>query len=419
MKYLGIDWAKEVHRAVLLAQDGGVLWRGDVDSDRGAVDQFLDRLEAQGGPHEVLVAIEPGAILLVERLLSERYRVWPLNPKQADRFREALRASGAKDDDWDAEVLARVLRMEHERLPELHPEDEKTEELLLRSKTRLRLVQERVGLCNRLQATLGSYFPAALALKRRPDDPFLLELLKQWPDPASARGLSRAKLRSLLEKHRIRVLSAEAAQEVLRAPMLSTTPHRVAALRDEVLGLVERIQMLGRQIEAADGRLEELFESHPDRDLLLSLPGMGKTLAIRVGTGLGRSRIQAQDSKALAAYAGATPVTRSTGSKRRRGKVVPGTKHVAMRHACNRQLQADIQLWARVSLRTSAWAKAAYAADIGRGVGSATALRKIAGKWIRILAAVLRTRKPYDEGRYVKSLRKHGVPWAKSIPRVA
>jgi hypothetical protein len=47
-----------------------------------------------------------------------------------------------------------------------------------------------------------------------------------------------------------------------------------------------------------------------------------------------------------------------------------------------------------------------------RGQTAATAYRRIARSLLRILTAVVRTGEPYDDARYVASLKAKGVPWA-------
>lgn len=69
-----------------------------------------------------------------------------------------------------------------------------------------------------------------------------------------------------------------------------------------------------------------------------------------------------------------------------------------------------MHLFAYCSTRSSAWAKAFY--DIRRDHGDthAGALRKLADKWLKILAKMIETGEVYDEERYTQSLRNSGSP---------
>lgn len=52
------------------------------------------------------VAIEAPHGPVVESLMERGFRLWSINPKQADRFRDRFSPAGAKDDSRDAQVLA-------------------------------------------------------------------------------------------------------------------------------------------------------------------------------------------------------------------------------------------------------------------------------------------------------------------------
>ncbi|MCH8294077.1 transposase [Candidatus Poribacteria bacterium] len=61
-------------------------------------------------PSEVHIAIETPHGLMVHALCQPQYQIYPLNPKAVKRFRETYKVSGAKDDKFDAFVLAHLLR---------------------------------------------------------------------------------------------------------------------------------------------------------------------------------------------------------------------------------------------------------------------------------------------------------------------
>ena len=69
-----------------------------------------------------------------------------------------------------------------------------------------------------------------------------------------------------------------------------------------------------------------------------------------------------------------------------------------------------MHLFARCSTVSCAWAKAFYDMHREQGDSHATALRKLADKWLKIINRMLDTGEPYDDARYVESLRKHGSP---------
>lgn len=417
MKYVGIDWGGEVHTVALVGTSGESLAEWEVEQAPKAIEALLERLEAEGGPEDVVIALEPGSPLLMAQLLHAGYPLYPINPKQADRWRDRYTAGGAKDDRRDALILARVLSTDIEHLQRLEPESDRSQELLLRAHARTRLVQQRVAQGNRLRDLLKRYYPVLLGLGRDVHDPFLLALLKLYPDAEVAGRSQRGRIAKLLKKHRIRALSSDDVHTLLHGPAFHVPPAELAAHRDEALHLATQIQGLNKQIHQAEERMERLFEEHPDRELLLSLAGMGMNIAIRVGIGLGSNRVRSLEPSILQCHAGSAPVTRSTGRRRkRRGRPrTYGSHRVLMRRACDRDIQSGVNQWAACSLTSSAWARAFYGHSRARGCGHNAALRALGNKWVKILAAVIKTRTPYSEKRHVADLKRAGVAWAQGL----
>jgi transposase len=177
-----------------------------------------------------------------------------------------------------------------------------------------------------------------------------------------------------------------------------------AACRDEALDLVAQIELLNGHIKAAEARMDELLERHPDREILRSLPGLGNRLSVRVVAELGDSRDRFRDRSSLQAFAGTAPVTRRSGKR--------GVMSINMRKGCNRTLQAALFTMARCSLARSRWARAYYDSVRARGVRHAAAVRSLSNKWAKFLHAVLTSREPYDDERHLARLLECAVAWA-------
>jgi len=419
MKYVGIDWGGEVHVVALVGTTGEVLDEWEVEHAPAAIADLLERLEEAGGPSGLCIALEPGSPLLMAQLLEAGYRLYPINPKQADRYRDRYFVSGAKDDRRDALVLALAVASDIDRMHELEPESDLSQELLLRAHARTRLVQQRVAQGNRLRDLLKRYYPALLGLKRAIHDPLLLALLMAYPDAERARRSHRGRIAKILKKHRTRAVSPDDVVSVLHGPAFSVPPAVLAAHRDEALDLAAQIQGINQQIRQAEDRLELLFEEHPDRELLLSLTGMGMNIAIRVGIGLGCNRVQQLKPSIIQCHAGSAPVTKSTGRRRRRkghGREY-GSHRVIMRRACNRDIQSGVNQWASASIIKSRWARAFYSQARAKGMGHNSALRALGNKWVKILVAVMRSRRPYDEDHHIQHLVAAGVPWVHDLAR--
>ena len=101
------------------------------------------------------VAIERGEGVLVGALLAAGLTVVVITSRQVKNLRSRYGAAGAKDDRFDAFVLADMLRTDRARLRPLVPDSPAT--LALRAAVRARrdLVAHRVAACNQLRAHLA------------------------------------------------------------------------------------------------------------------------------------------------------------------------------------------------------------------------------------------------------------------------
>jgi len=404
---VGIDWATQFHDVAVVDEQGALLEEFRVTHDAPGLERLLRHLDAAGGAQGVLLGIESGAPLLLDQLLEQDYTIYVINPRQADRFRDRHTMAGAKDDRLDAFVLADAVRTDRARMRVLERDSAVTEEIRLRDRARTRKIHMRVQVGHQLRAALARFHPALLGLGRDMDDRFFLALLRACPEPAAIPRLRMDKVRRLLHKHRIRVMTAEGVMKRLREPALLCPTHVAQACRDEALDLAGHIELLNEQIRKIDKQLEELLKRHPDRDLLLSLPGIADGLSARVIAEAGDSRQRCADSSSYQVLCGTAPVTRRSG-KRSKGVTT-------MRRGCSRPLQAALYQIARGSRARSAWARAYHEHLRAQGKSAGVAIRALSNKWAKIHYAVLRDRTPYDEQRHVATLQARGVTWAAAL----
>ena len=147
------------------------------------------------------------------------------------------------------------------------------------------------------------------------------------------------------------------------------------------------IAELNRQIAELETALADHFETHPDADIYLSLPGLGVVLGARVLGEFGDDPNRYTDAKSRKNYAGTSPLTVASGKKRA----------VLARHVRNRRLYDAIYRWAFCALSTSPGARAYY--DQRRAAGNThhQALRALGNRLVGILHGCLRHHTNYDE----------------------
>jgi transposase len=162
------------------------------------------------------------------------------------------------------------------------------------------------------------------------------------------------------------------------------------------------VQVLAAQragIAEFDRQIEAIYEVHPDRFIMASLPGAGPALEPRLIAALGTNRDRFESASGMACCFGIAPVTESSGKSR----------WVHWRWACSKFVRQTLHEWANCSIRSCGWAREHYDKQRGRGKGHHASVRSVAFKWIRILFRCWRDRVAYCEERYLKALRKHGA----------
>ena len=133
--------------------------------------------------------------------------------------------------------------------------------------------------------------------------------------------------------------------------------------------------------------LESGFEQHPDAEVVRSLPGLGTILGARVLGEFGDEPNRYATAKSRKNYAGTSPITRASGTK----------KTVLARHVRNRRLADAIYLWAFAALTASPGARRYY--DHRRAAGDThhQALRALGNRLVAILHRCLAHHVAYDE----------------------
>jgi transposase len=396
--HVGIDWATEAHRVVVVdaEPERRVAMERTVRHEAVALEAFATELSdlAGGVPSDVAVALETPRGAVVDILLARGFHVFALNPKQLDRFRDRYTVAGAKDDRRDATVLAVSLVTDQAAFRRLEPEHPLILELRELSRLEDDLKQQAQRLANRLREQLHRYFPQLLQLVPAADEPWLWALLERAPTPSAAHQLPRAAIHTILTRHRIRRLDADAVRAVLRTPALPVAPGTVQAAQRHLAVLLPQLRLVRQQQQECatliEGLLEQLADQQEHRDvpILRSSPGIGRVVAATMLAEAGRL-LAARDYHGLRTHTGAAPVTKQSGKHR----------SVRMRSACNRRLRDAAHHWGQSAIRHDPRSRAHYDRLRARGHSHGRALRGVVDRLLRVLMAMLTTQTVYDPSR--------------------
>jgi hypothetical protein len=393
--YLGVDWADQTHAICAVDEAGTKVVARTVPHTTEGMSHWgreLDEWRAQG--IELWAAIERREGPVVDFLLDHGIVVYPVNPKALDRARDRFRQSGAKDDAFDARVLADFLRTDHAHLQALQPSSEAAQELKLLTEDYQRQIRQQTRLLNQLTHTLKAYYPRALEIAALTTK-LAQEFLRAYPTPEGVTGLTERQWRRWARAHRLSEARTQALWQILRQPQLPVPAHVVRAK-------ARLMQTLGAQLEpvvAAVGQyreaIEDFFACMPAAQWARSLP-IGKhgitapTLWARLGDAPGRWT----SFRHLQAQAGAVPLTKRSGKQR----------VVAFRFACDKALRYVVDQVALLSLLSSEWARAYYDQQRARGHAHRQALRALGAKWLKIIFVMWERQVPYDEQYHLATM---------------
>ena len=401
MLFVGDDWAEDHHDIEVQDDAGRRLARARLPEGIAGLSRLHeliaehltdDDVDPETGfvAQSVMVGIETDRGTWVSALVAAGYQVFPLNPVQVARYRQRHGASGAKSDRGDAHVLAEIVRLDRAHHRPLAGDSPEVEGLKLVARSHQAFIWDRTRHFQRLRSALREFFPAALEALPDLMAPEALELLERAPDPPRAARLSRSKITAALTRARRRdpQVRAEAIQAVLRAPALRQDPAIEAAYAVIVTSAVRLIAQLNTQIAELQAVVAEGFGRHPDADIGTSQPGLGPILGARVLAEFGDDHDRYADAKARKNYAGTSPITRASGTRR----------IVLARYARNKHLADAAHQWAFCALTASPGARTYYDAIRARGVSHHAALRQLANRLVGILHGCLKAKTLYDEG---------------------
>ncbi|MBW3611652.1 MAG: transposase, partial [Actinobacteria bacterium] len=161
-------------------------------------------------------------------------------------------------------------------------------------------------------------------------------------------------------------------QAALRSAQLAAPDVVSEAMGATVAALVAVIAELNAQIVKLEATLADRFEQHPDAKVIRSLPGLGMVLGARVLGEFGDDPNRYADAKSRKNYAGTSPITKASGTRR----------VVLARFARNRRLADACYLWAFATLNASPGARAYYDERRAAGDTHHRALRALANRLV-------------------------------------
>ena len=169
MWYVGLDWADTHHDVAVLDEAGHPVAKMRVAhvapaaEGLGQLTAFLLELVARPGApdlEQLACVVETNHGLLISFLLEAGIPVYPVNPKTANQLRKA---AGAKTDQIDAHLLAKIGRLDLAELRRLESDSPTVQELKMLTRDQDALIQTQTRLLNQLTACRKRVLPCRFA----------------------------------------------------------------------------------------------------------------------------------------------------------------------------------------------------------------------------------------------------------------
>jgi transposase len=404
MWYAGIDWADAKHDVLVLDEAGRQIGQRQVQHSVEGLTDLTNFLQAISGPErkaEMACIVETNHGLLITAVLEAGFAVYPVNPNTIDRRRSP---SGAKTDRIDAYLLAKVGRADFADLRRLLPDSPIIAELKALTRDQDSLIQMQTRLVNQITACLKAYYPVALQLFSKIQQPSTLTFLQTYPTPTTAMAASRQEIEQTLRKggHSNPRQVASTIHESLHQSHLQADDITTRTKSRLLVTLVKQLLPVVQSIAEYDKAITDLFLTHADSELFSSLPRAGKRLAPRLLAEIGDDRSRYADASSLQALAGTSPVLFQSGSYAKAHR----------RYACIKPLRNAMQQFAWQSTLSEPWALAYYQRKRQGGKSHTVAVRALANVWIRVIYAIWLKGECYQSATFEAARRDHA-------PRVA
>ncbi len=393
--YIGIDWSEKKHDVCWMRESGEVLQTLQIPHTLAGFHELDQACRSLGvEPQEFVVGLETAHNLLVDYLWDQGYeQIYVLPPSAVKSAQNRFRQSGAKDDPWDARLIADILRTDQRRYNLWKPDDGLTRQIRAEVRFACQLGREIVRSANRLRSILLRYYPAAIEAFSHLDSLVFLVFVQAYPTSGQAESLSFEELKTFLRQHHhTQMRSWAKIYAHLHGDHPQPNPEVETAYSPLAQAQARILEQLVKSRKECMARLAKLYAQHPDHEIYDSLPQVGALLGPALLAKMGDDRNRYPTPAVLQAVAGTCPATNRSGKH----------SHVYFRGACDHNFRYLAQQWARLSLDVSPWAIAYYRTVRPHGKTESDAIRRVANRWLEILWRLWIDQKPYDEAHHLK-----------------
>lgn len=383
---IGIDIGKRYHQATVIDETGHILGGSIRFTNTTAGAELLLKRVAAVNPVclPLIFGLEATGhywLALYSYLVEKGYPIVVFNPYQSDAFRK-VSMSSTKTDKEDALLIAELLRFGSFSQTKLA--NESLVALRNLSRFRLSLNQQITDSKRRIITILDQVFPEFESCFSDIFGKTGRNLLKKYPTPEEMEKVTVRKLTNIISKLSKGRFKNEKAQEVLtKAKTSFGITLALDSLTLQLKILLETLEFTEKQLKVVDDQINPLVD---DSCVLLTLPGVGKTIAASILSEIGDIK-RFKTSAQLVSFAGINPTVRQSGN------FLGNRNHMSKKGSPYLRLalwQASI-----TSSRFNPVLKEYYSLKIKEGKNHMTVTGAVARKLTGIIFAMLRDQTPF------------------------
>jgi transposase len=319
---IGVDPHKKRHAAVAITQDFATQAKFKFDNTREGLEAMLERARVEmvkSGCRGVMFAIETGghywrniAYYLDERGIPFRF----INQYTLKRRREGKDLNRRKNDYRDSEVAAQLLctgEFTESKLPQGVYAELRTSHSAYQ-----RLVKERTRITNLVKGLLDALFPEFTRVFKDPGGLTALSVLSTCPIPRAIAGMTEDEFVATIEaRHKGRRLMRKKLKALHYSAKTSIGIGAGArSLSSEIAFLVDKFELIRRQICIMEGTLVRLVDETEEGKYLLSIRGLNYIAVAGLLAELGCFKLY-RSAKQMIKMAGSNPTESESAGKKR------------------------------------------------------------------------------------------------------
>jgi len=391
----GIDWATEHHDVSIVNRLGMEVKWFRIEDNLNGYQELLQVLKSLG--MDIPIAIECKEHLLISFLVNEGYRVYHINPKSAERYKDRYNVGGTKTDSIDAFSLANILRTDlHNHRPLAYSSKEvRTLQMLCGEYEKLE--KDKNLLENQLHDGLSKYFPLALNLLSKNSCKTFYRIILQYPTYRELKEACYEELESFLKRNHY--LNPRHIKRMYCC--IQESDYYSSDIFDEIFAstsqtLCSLLMILTEQLEQMKKMMSQITKNNTLGQVFYSLPGSGDVMSAKLLALMGDNKELYKDSAEVQAYTGIAPIVKRSGKSSR----------VVFRHACNKAHRETLTWFAFCSMPYCSWARRYYDRKRKEGKRHFESLRFLAFKWLRIIYELWKSGEMYNEERHLSNLKR-------------